>query len=110
MIDDFGHHPTAIRETLTALRRRYPGQRLWAIFEPRSNTTRRAVFQQRLPEALQLADGIFISQVASLDQIPVAERLDPEAVVSALAAAGRTAFYERDAAAIVERIRTAPPA
>ena len=104
VIDDFGHHPTAIRETLTALRRRYPGQRLWAIFEPRSNTTRRAVFQHRLPEALQLADGIFISQVAALDQIPAAERLDPEAVVGALAAAGRTGLYERDAAAIIERI------
>ncbi len=51
-----------------------------------------------------MADGIFISQVASLDQIPPGERLDPEAVVSTLAAAGRTAFYERDAAAIVERI------
>ncbi len=47
VIDDFAHHPTAIRETLTALRHRYPGHRLWAIFEPRSNTTRRAVFQQR---------------------------------------------------------------
>jgi UDP-N-acetylmuramate: L-alanyl-gamma-D-glutamyl-meso-diaminopimelate ligase len=104
VIDDFGHHPTAIRETLTALRRRYPGQRLWAIFEPRSNTTRRAVFQQRLPEALQLADGIFISQVASLDQIPVDERLDPGAVVNALTDAGRPAYYERDAAAIIERI------
>ena len=104
VVDDFGHHPTAIRETLTALRRRYPGQRLWAIFEPRSNTTRRAVFQHRLPEALQLADGIFISQVAALDQIPAAERLDPEAVVGALAAAGRPAYYERDAAAIVERL------
>jgi UDP-N-acetylmuramate: L-alanyl-gamma-D-glutamyl-meso-diaminopimelate ligase len=104
VIDDFGHHPTAIRETLTALRRRYPGHRLWAIFEPRSNTTRRAVFQDRLPEALQLADGIFISQVAALDQIPADERLNPEGVVSALAAAGRAAYYERDAAAIVERI------
>ena len=82
VIDDFGHHPTAVRETLSALRRRYPGQRLWAIFEPRSNTTRRAVFQQQLPEALQLADGIFISQVAALEQIPVADRLDPEAVVA----------------------------
>ena len=49
VIDDFGHHPTAIRETLRALRQRYPGCRLWAVFEPRSNTTRRAVFQQELP-------------------------------------------------------------
>ena len=104
VIDDFGHHPTAIRETLRALRHRYPGQRLWAIFEPRSNTTRRAVFQQQLPEALQLADGVFIAQIAALEQIPAEQRLDPEAVVAAIAAAGRMAFYERDAAAIVERI------
>ena len=104
VIDDFGHHPTAIRETLSALRRRYPGQRLWAIFEPRSNTTRRAVFQEQLPDALQLADGILISQVAALEQIPARDRLHPEAVVAALAAAGRIAFYEPNAAAIVERI------
>jgi UDP-N-acetylmuramate: L-alanyl-gamma-D-glutamyl-meso-diaminopimelate ligase len=104
VIDDFGHHPTAIRETLGALRHRYPGQRLWAIFEPRSNTTRRAVFQQELPEALRLADGVFIAQIAALEQIPAEQRLHPEAVVAALIAAGRMAFYERDAAAIVERI------
>ncbi|MGI8956570.1 MAG: UDP-N-acetylmuramate:L-alanyl-gamma-D-glutamyl-meso-diaminopimelate ligase [Chthoniobacterales bacterium] len=104
VVDDFGHHPTAIRETLGALRQRYPGQRLWAIFEPRSNTTRRAVFQQQLPEALQLADGVFIAQIAALEQIPVDERLDPEAVVAAIAEAGRMAFYERDAAAILDRL------
>ncbi|MBA3544185.1 MAG: UDP-N-acetylmuramate:L-alanyl-gamma-D-glutamyl-meso-diaminopimelate ligase [Chthoniobacterales bacterium] len=104
VIDDFGHHPTAIRETLSALRVRYPGHRLWAIFEPRSNTTRRAVFQQELPEALQLVDGIFIAQIAALEQIPAAERLDPEAIIRALREAGRMAFYEPDAAAIVARI------
>jgi UDP-N-acetylmuramate: L-alanyl-gamma-D-glutamyl-meso-diaminopimelate ligase len=104
VIDDFGHHPTAIRETLSALRHRYPGHRLWAIFEPRSNTTRRAIFQQRLPEALQLADGVFIAQIAALEQIPAEERLHPEAVVAAIAEAGRIAFYERDAAAILDRL------
>lgn len=104
VIDDFGHHPTAIRETLVALRRRYPGQRLWAIFEPRSNTTRRAVFQEELPEALELADGVFISQVAALEQIPEKERLHPEEVVKALASAGRIAFYEPNADAIVQKI------
>src|SRR5437762_10162087 len=56
VIDDFGHHPTAIAHTLQALRHRYQGHRLWAVFEPRSNTTRRAVFQQQLPDALKLAD------------------------------------------------------
>ncbi len=104
VIDDFGHHPTAIRETLGALRHRYPGHRLWAIFEPRSNTTRRAVFQQQLREALQLADGVFIAQIAGLEQIPEGERLDPEAVVAAIAGAGRMAFYERDATAILDRL------
>jgi UDP-N-acetylmuramate: L-alanyl-gamma-D-glutamyl-meso-diaminopimelate ligase len=104
VIDDFAHHPTAIRETLTALRHRYPGHRLWAIFEPRSNTTRRAVFQQQLPDALQLADGVFISQVAALEQIPEGERLNPEAVVEAIKASGRAAFYESDADSIVKRL------
>jgi UDP-N-acetylmuramate: L-alanyl-gamma-D-glutamyl-meso-diaminopimelate ligase len=104
VIDDFGHHPTAITQTLNALRHRYPGHRLWAIFEPRSNTTRRAVFQQQLPDALKLADGVFISQVARLDQIPESERLNPEAVIESIAADGRPAFYEENADAIIERI------
>ncbi len=104
VIDDFGHHPTAIRETLRALRHRFVGARLWAVFEPRSNTTRRSVFQQELPDALKLADGVFISQVARLDQIPENERLNPEAVMEAIAAAGRPAFYEPDAAHIIEKL------
>ena len=104
VIDDFGHHPTAIAYTLQALHHRYPGHRIWAVFEPRSNTTRRAVFQQQLPDALKLADGVFISQVAKLEQIPEEERLNPEAVVTAIAKAGRPAFYEENADAIVDRI------
>ena len=104
VIDDFGHHPTAIGQTLDALRHGYPGHRIWAIFEPRSNTTRRAVFQQELPDALKRADGVFIAQVAKLEEIPERERLDPEAVVQAIEKAGRPAFYERDANAIVDRI------
>jgi len=104
VIDDFGHHPTAIAYTLQALRHRYRGHRIWAIFEPRTNTTRRAVFQQQLPDALKTADGVFISKVAKLEQIPEEERLNPEAVVTAIAKAGRPAFYEENADAIVDRI------
>ena len=104
VIDDFGHHPTAIAKTLQALRHRYPRQRIWAIFEPRSNTTRRAVFQQQLPDALKFADGVFIAQVAKLEQIPEKERLNPEAVVDAIAKAGHPAFYEKNADVIVDRI------
>jgi UDP-N-acetylmuramate: L-alanyl-gamma-D-glutamyl-meso-diaminopimelate ligase len=104
VIDDFAHHPTALRETIRALQHRYPGSRIWAVFEPRSNTTRRAIFQEELPEALKLADGVFISQIARLNQIPEKERLDPQAVIRSIAAAGRPAFYEPDAAHIIEKL------
>ena len=104
VIDDFGHHPTAMRETLKGLRHQYPGQRLWALFEPRSNTTRRAVFQKELPDALAEADGVFVAQVAALEQIPSAERLHPEQVVADINAAGVPAYYEADADAIVSRL------
>jgi len=62
------------------------------------------VFQHELPEALKLADGVFISQVARLDQIPEKERLDPQAVMESIAASGRPAFYEPDAAHIIEKL------
>src|SRR5882672_10492893 len=69
IVDDFGHHPTAIRETLRALRLKFAGQKVWAIFEPRSNTTRRNVFQQELAAAFKDADQVVVAQVAKLDQL-----------------------------------------
>jgi len=105
IIDDFGHHPTAIRETLAGLAAKFSGSRIWAIFEPRSNTTRRAVFQHDLPAAFASADGVFIANVARLDQLPENERLNPEQVVADIAASGRPAFYEPTADDIVERLK-----
>jgi UDP-N-acetylmuramate: L-alanyl-gamma-D-glutamyl-meso-diaminopimelate ligase len=93
VIDDFGHHPTAIRETIRALRVRYPGRRLWAIFEPRTNTTRRNVFQSELSEALSLADGVVVSQVARLELLKPEERLDPARLMREIAADGKPAAY-----------------
>ena len=78
IIDDFAHHPTAIRETLKALRAAYPGQRLWAVLEPRSNTLRRNVFERELVESLSLADGIVVAGVFKQESIPEAERMHPE--------------------------------
>jgi len=104
VLDDFGHHPTAIRETLHGLKHRYPKARIWALFEPRSNTTRRAVFQHDLPKALGIADGVFVSQVARIDQIPEAERLHPEQVVEEIRGAGKQADYECSSDAIVEKL------
>src|SRR5204862_897719 len=104
VIDDFGHHPTAIRETLRGLRHQYPHRRLWALFEPRSNTTRRAVFQQELPAALGEADGVILAQVARLDQLPENDRLDPQKVVDAIEALGTPAFYEPGVSEIIARL------
>jgi UDP-N-acetylmuramate: L-alanyl-gamma-D-glutamyl-meso-diaminopimelate ligase len=105
IIDDFGHHPTAIRETLLALRCRYPKGRLWAIFEPRTNTTRRSVFQNELPEALSLADGVVMAPVARLDQLPANDRLDPVKVIKTIQEAGKPAFYEASIDDIVKRVK-----
>ena len=105
VVDDFGHHPTAIRETLRALRLKYPTQKLWAIFEPRSNTTRRNVFQQELVTAFSQADSVVLSQVARLDQLPPNERLDPELLMRDLQNNGKSAAYLADVDAIVEHVR-----
>jgi UDP-N-acetylmuramate: L-alanyl-gamma-D-glutamyl-meso-diaminopimelate ligase len=105
IVDDFGHHPTAIAQTLRGLRHTYPGRRLWAVFEPRSNTTRRAVFQHDLPKALGEADGVVLAQVARLEQLPEDNRLHPEKVVEDLAAAGKPAFYEPDVDHIIRRLK-----
>jgi UDP-N-acetylmuramate: L-alanyl-gamma-D-glutamyl-meso-diaminopimelate ligase len=105
VIDDFGHHPTAIRETMRALRVRFPGQKVWAIFEPRSNTTRRKIFQNEIAEALALADGVAVAQVARLEQLAPAERLDPAQLIETLTASGKPAYYLPDADSIVGRLR-----
>jgi UDP-N-acetylmuramate: L-alanyl-gamma-D-glutamyl-meso-diaminopimelate ligase len=102
VIDDFAHHPTAIRETLRALRGAYPGRRLWAVLEPRSNTLRRNVFETELVESLALADEVVLAAVFKSEAIPVAERLHPEDVVAALKAKGVSAVLLADADAIVE--------
>ncbi len=101
VVDDFGHHPTAIRETLRALRVKYLHQKIWAIFEPRSNTTRRNVFQEELPKAFADADVVVVAEVARLEQLPPAERLDPARLMSDLQAAGKTAAYLPDVDRIV---------
>ena len=104
VLDDFAHHPTALVETIRAIRQKYPQRRLWALFEPRSNTTRRNVFQRELAEALALADGVFVARVDRLNELPEAERLNPEQVVATIRERGIPAEYSADAAAIVNAL------
>jgi len=104
VVDDFGHHPTAIRETLKALRLKYPREKIWAIFEPRSNTTRRNVFQNELASAFADADAVVVSEVARLEQLVPAERLNPEKLMQDLKSSGKDAAYLPDVDSIVAHI------
>ncbi len=101
IIEDFAHHPTAIRETLKALRQAYPGRRLIAILEPRSNTLRRNIFEQALVESLALADQVVLAAVFQSENIPAAERLHPETIIARLNGLSVPATLQADAPAIV---------
>ncbi|MFM7180513.1 MAG: UDP-N-acetylmuramate:L-alanyl-gamma-D-glutamyl-meso-diaminopimelate ligase [Verrucomicrobiales bacterium] len=107
VIDDFAHHPTAIRLSIASMRQRFPGSRLWAIFEPRSNTTRRKVFQNELADAVAGADLAVISRVEDPGKVPEDERLDPGALVESISIRGIPAWLEGGADAIVERVAPA---
>jgi UDP-N-acetylmuramate: L-alanyl-gamma-D-glutamyl-meso-diaminopimelate ligase len=104
LIEDFAHHPTAIRETLRTLRSIHPGARLWAILEPRSNTLRRKVLENDLIQSLRLADRVVLAAVYQQQRIPEAERLNPGEVVHALNAEGTPAELHPDADAIAAAI------
>ncbi len=104
IIDDFAHHPTAIAGTLKALRSRYPGARLWAILEPRSNTLRRRVLQSDLARSLAQADEVIVAGVFRSEAVPENERLELPALAAEIAHNGRRARLLADADAIVESI------
>ena len=92
VIDDFGHHPTAIAATIGALKQRYPDSKIWAIFEPRSNTSRRNLLQSELEDSLSQADGVIISEVPNPEKVPDGELLDVETVIENLSSKGKEAF------------------
>lgn len=93
VIDDFAHHPTAIGQAITGIRQLYPGARLWVIFEPRSNTTRRNIFQDELATALAHADLAVVPQVADAGKVEESERLDPQKLIADVEAQGTQAWY-----------------
>ncbi len=91
VVEDFAHHPTAIRLTLEATRTRWPGRKIWAAIEPRSNTMRRKIFQDVLPEALMVADAVLIGPVNRAQLLGEEERLSPQQIADALLERGRPA-------------------
>lgn len=105
VIEDFGHHPTALAETLRSLRARNPGTILTAVFEARSNTSRTKSLQGDFQEALGLADEIYLGAVSRADRTPAAERFDPAAVSQALEARGRVARFAATNAALLDMLQ-----
>ena len=91
VVDDFAHHPTAVRATIEAARSRWPGRRLWAVLEPRSNSMRRKIFQDSLPQSLALADEVILGGVFRAQQLGDENRLDPETVAASVRALGKPA-------------------
>jgi len=93
VMDDFAHHPTAISETLSALRWKYPNRRLWAVFEPRSATSRRNLFQDGFVDALALADRTILADVFASDKLAPELRLSPEKIVADLKRRRKEAYF-----------------
>jgi UDP-N-acetylmuramate: L-alanyl-gamma-D-glutamyl-meso-diaminopimelate ligase len=104
MIEDFAHHPTAIRETLRALRTVYPKARIWAVLEPRSNTLRRKVLESQIVDSLRMADRVILAGVYQQERIPENERLHPEDVVRHLKNTGTPAELHADVNSIIDTI------
>jgi UDP-N-acetylmuramate: L-alanyl-gamma-D-glutamyl-meso-diaminopimelate ligase len=104
VLDDYAHHPTAVRETLKALRKRYPKRRLIAVYEPRSATSRRKTFQGEFAEAFAHADEVIVGRLYDPSKIPAADRFDPERLALDLHRSGTKASYVPDVETIVKQL------
>jgi UDP-N-acetylmuramate: L-alanyl-gamma-D-glutamyl-meso-diaminopimelate ligase len=104
VLDDYAHHPTAVRETLKALRKRFPKRRLIAVYEPRSATSRRKTFQQEFVEAFAHADEVIVGRLFDPGKIPPEDRFDPERLALDLHRSGTKGSYAADTNAIVKQL------
>jgi UDP-N-acetylmuramate: L-alanyl-gamma-D-glutamyl-meso-diaminopimelate ligase len=98
VFDDFAHHPTEVRETLAAVRQRFPDRRIWAVFEPRTATSKRKIFEEEYARAFSDADRVVIAPLYRPDKVPESERLSLERVIDRLRRAG----FEAETCAIGE--------
>lgn len=104
VLDDYAHHPTAVRETLKALRKRFPRRRLFAIYDPRSATSRRRTFQQEFVGAFAHADEVVVGKLFDPSKIPAEERFDPERLALDLHRGGTPASYIPEVEDIVRHL------
>jgi UDP-N-acetylmuramate: L-alanyl-gamma-D-glutamyl-meso-diaminopimelate ligase len=104
VIDDFAHHPTAVRETIAAVKSSHPGRRLIAVFEPRTQTSMRRVFQAVYPQSFAAADLVCIRRIPLPEKVPAAERFSSEALAAELRRRGKAAFFFEDTEGIIDFI------
>jgi UDP-N-acetylmuramate: L-alanyl-gamma-D-glutamyl-meso-diaminopimelate ligase len=103
VLDDFAHHPTAVQETLSALRTGYPSRRIWAVFEPRSASSCRRIFQDDFAGAFGAADEVVVAAVFR-SSLPEAERLSAVQLVADLGARGQKARHIPEVDGIIETV------
>ena len=104
VLDDYAHHPTAVRETLKGLRRRFPKRRMIAVYEPRSATSRRKTFQQEFADAFAYADEVIVGKMFDPSKIPLEDRFDPEKLALDLHQRGTKASYTPEVDNIVKQL------
>jgi UDP-N-acetylmuramate: L-alanyl-gamma-D-glutamyl-meso-diaminopimelate ligase len=108
--DDFAHHPTAVAETLQAVRQRYPNDRIWAVFEPRSQTCRRRIFEKDFMKSFDPSNQVVIARVFGTSKLPPEEQLSPDRLVEGIRGRGKTASTFDSTEEIVQHIaRNATP-
>ena len=105
VVDDFAHHPTAVASTLEAARSRFPGRRLWALFEPRSNTAGRKMFEEEYADAFASADALVLAPVFHAQRLAPDARIDREALTRRFAAGGKPAYAPESIQEIPEILR-----
>jgi UDP-N-acetylmuramate: L-alanyl-gamma-D-glutamyl-meso-diaminopimelate ligase len=110
VLDDYAHHPTAVRETLKGLRKRFPNRRLIAVYEPRSATSRRKTFQTEFASAFAYADEVIVGRLFDPSKIPAEERFDPERLALDLHRSGTKAAYVPEVDTIVKQLAEAAAA
>jgi len=105
VLDDFAHHPTAVKETILAVREKYSGKRLIAVFEPRSNSSRRNVFQETYGTSFDKADMIFIPEPPMTEKIPPSERFSSTKLVEDLKHRGLESYYFQGTDILLEALQ-----
>ncbi|MGD9159519.1 MAG: Mur ligase family protein, partial [Desulfobacteraceae bacterium] len=104
VLDDFAHHPTAVEKTIEAVKGKYNGRRLVAVFEPRSNSSRRGIFQERYSRVFDLADLVFIPEPPMMEKVPVEDRFSSTGLVEELKARSINAFYGETTEKLLEML------